>query len=261
MIEKYLSEITPILELAFRGGGNGILWITIGAISGLFMSIALIVALFQIAKRHSWPTEEKWGKLARIALLFYFSITIPTIFLTSGAGLGLLTATISGIVKNQLIEKASAEGLNELVAVVFISSEFLADGSHKTRSQIDSLIEEYTTGRLTISVQSLVDRRDKVREAALLDIHQESTEDHKMIRDNSLQKIGRVISRKVWLWIAETRVDISIGYVDKLIANIDNDPTTSKEIANSIGELFVKPYVMQKLKKSRSTIVALGDLD
>jgi hypothetical protein len=261
---NWFNEIRPILEIAFREGGNGIIWTGIGALVGLILSIILIAFLFSYAFKKRWPTEATWGAWCRWILLIYCILTLPTTLITTGAGLGVIKAIQDAVNNEQVIEKATAKGASGIIAMLYVALETKSSGESLSESETNSLISGYLSKGKTINLAELENSIEGIE--FLLNEGIVELADRKFNKGSEDQaaSFSTYISNKIWTWLVEGEVERIMIYVDEVIDDVkkrdiaQSNETTVQEIAFSIGGVHVKPFFNREASKMKKATLYLS---
>lgn len=253
-----MDEIKPLLELAFREGGNGVFLTISGGIFGLVISALLLYWLYLIALKSNWPNKRKWAKWCRVGLLIYSIATIPLTAMAAGAGWGLITAVINVVNHEQWIEKASEEGLNHLVGLIITSLEVESNNLDLSDEEFKKLVTDYTKNDKVVNLVVLNEYRNFIKDGLIKSVAKETKEKFDCDDTELVSRIGSYIANRVWTWIEESKVEHFLSYFDNVIKNLESEESNTKGISFAIGEVLIKPHVDKKMKAFQSNSLILG---
>lgn len=195
-------------------------------------------------------------------MLIYAMLTVPATGIGAGVGWGLITSVINVINHEQWIQKASEEGLNELVAIIYVQLGAENTGRELSEEKKGILIAQYSSGEKSIPIDSLKQQIELFQQGRVQSIAEMAHEKFEVDKESLVSRLGALIAKQVWTWLAKARVETVMAYADEVIERLKierkGNTTNTGEIAFVIGEVVIKPHVDEKMEEFQSSTITLG---
>ncbi|GEM_PF-4795710 len=245
------EEIKPIIELILSESGKGMIWIMLAAGVAGALSLMAIAVGFVIAFRSKWPSEERWGHWCRIGFLVHCIITLPSAAAFTGGIWGASKALKTALDENNLVEKASVEALNPIVAQGYVAFQNYGNTNKVDIETIKEQASQLLADDPTLDLKKLKDLRDTAEADVLNQLAEKFTTENP---DGAERSLTQIITDKVWHWLAEKKTkeifakfDEAVTYVEQFKGDDDGELKIGA-ISEAAAHLFIKPKFDQFYK-------------
>ena len=248
---KQLFEL--IVELAFREGSRAVLWMVIGGVAGVVVSLLLLLGLFSYLKRRPFCSKSRLEKWPLRIFMILLAIGVVPLLAGGGVSWGLVVAAEKTVISEELIEKSSQEAFGYPIA------------------QLASVLEEKVGGQESVDDAQDIDGEDAVD---LLLIREqvnkaeesiyEAVTDHLLREsDEVLEKIPSwfrfIVKKMVEKFLEHPDRGFFFNQLDEVLDDAEERKggaeVTANDLAWSVGAVYLVPEVKKMSQDFRSAIL------
>ena len=242
------------------------LWISIGTIMAVLLSLALLVAFGVWAERRKWPHDAEWGTWGRRIFLVWCLVVLPSGSAFVGFTWGALTTVKRTIDSQELLSKSVQHSLDPILAYLYLMSgkpweekDTWAEGLHQ------EAVEFVEQGK-KVDIAGLQQAFDQLLTEAKDEVIADIRDDYIPTGDYLVSKTSRFVLDIILNWMVESKVGElhkkAQEAVDELKANLpgDVDSVECGEISHAITQVHVQPYFDKEYKKFKNSMTFLSSL-
>ena len=259
-------ELQLVLDIVFAEGGTGLLWISIGTIVAVLLSLGLLVAFGIWAERRKWPQDDGWGTWGRRIFLVWCLVVLPSGSAFVGFTWGALTAVKRTIDSQELISKSVQHSLDPILAHLYLMSGKPWEEKDTWTEELHQEALEFVEQGKKVDIAGLQRAFDELLTKARDEVIADIKEDYIPKGDDLVSKTSRFVLDIILRWMVGSKVGElhkkAQEAVDELKANLpgDVDKVECREISHAISKVHVQPYFDEEYKKFKNSMTLLSSL-